>query len=167
MQTVLLSDYPLIKQLTDKLLAQQWQLATAESCTGGLVATLLTAAAGSSQWFERGFVTYSNAAKHELLGVKLATLDQYGAVSEAVACEMAAGALKNSRAQVSIAITGVAGPDGGSLEKPVGLVWFAWASETFSPQAKVQQFSGERTAIRQQAALFALQELDKLISVAI
>jgi nicotinamide-nucleotide amidase len=151
----------LIQKIAIKLLAGQFQLATAESCTGGLLAKVLTDQAGSSRWFERGFVTYSNASKHELLGVKISTLEQHGAISAAVACEMAAGVLSNSQAQFSIAITGIAGP--GKTEKPVGTIWFAWAGEKFPTYAKMQQFSGDRALIRSQAVQFALQELNKLI----
>jgi nicotinamide-nucleotide amidase len=117
----------LMKELAGQLTAREWKLATAESCTGGGVAYQLTETAGSSAWFERGFVTYSNLAKVEMLGVKQSTLESFGAVSEQVVRAMAEGALSHSQAQVSIAITGIAGPEGGSKEKPVGSVWFGWA----------------------------------------
>ena len=122
----------MVDALSQALLHRGWMLATAESCTGGLIAARCTDLAGSSQWFERGFVTYSNDAKHELLGVDSQVLAQEGAVSEAVARDMALGALRHSKAQVSLAVTGVAGPTGGSRSKPVGTVWFAWATPSDS-----------------------------------
>lgn len=134
-------------------------LACAESCTGGWVAETVTAIAGSSQWFERGFVTYSNAAKQELLGVRADTLRRQGAVSEAVVLEMAAGALRNSRAQTSLAISGVAGPAGGSADKPVGTVCFAWAVRGTEPTAQTRHFAGDREAVRRQSVIHALQGL--------
>lgn len=137
-------------------------LATAESCTGGLVAELITAIPGSSAWFERGFVTYSNIAKQEMLGVQKTTLEQYGAVSAQTAREMAIGALTHSHAQISIAITGIAGPEGGTVEKPVGTVWFGWANTQGDYQAQLQQLTGDRATIREQAAEFALRVLIKL-----
>ena len=137
-------------------------LTTAESCTGGLIAELITAIAGSAVWFERGFVTYSNIAKQEMLGVQKITLEQQGAVSEQTAIEMATGALKHSHAQLSVAVTGIAGPDGGSAEKPVGTVWFAWASSQGNCLAQSRHFSGDRNSIRRQATEFALNGLIKL-----
>ena len=116
----------LLMALADALRARRWMLATAESCTGGLIAGACTEMAGSSEWFERGFVTYSNAAKSELLGVPASLIARHGAVSEPIARAMAAGALAHSHAQVSVAVTGIAGPGGGSLEKPVGTVWLGW-----------------------------------------
>ena len=116
----------LLAALASTLQTRGWMLTTAESCTGGLIAAACTEQAGSSLWFERGFVSYSNAAKTELLGVPAALITQHGAVSEAVARAMAEGALAHSAAQVSIAVTGVAGPSGGSADKPVGTVWLAW-----------------------------------------
>ena len=138
---------------------RQWKLVTAESCTGGGLAYYLTSIAGSSDWFERGFVTYSNASKEELLGVQAQTLEQFGAVSEETALEMASGALELSDAQLSIAITGIAGPDGGSPQKPVGTVWFGWQAGAAQPQAKKIQFSGNRTEIREQAIQAAIEQL--------
>ncbi len=139
-------------------------LATAESCTGGAVAAALTDIAGSSAWFERGYVTYANSAKIEMLGVKIATLEQYGAVSEATVREMAIGALAKSHADVALAVSGIAGPSGGSIEKPVGTVWFAWAWRNGEVSAQIGHFSGDRTAIRQQARTFVLQGvLDALL----
>jgi nicotinamide-nucleotide amidase len=133
-------------------------LATAESCTGGMIAAACTDLDGSSQWFERGFVTYSNRAKTELLGVPAPLIEQEGAVSEAVARAMADGALAHSQAQVSLAVTGVAGPTGGSDAKPVGTVWFAWCvnGETHS---EMQHFAGDRGTVRVAALRYALQRL--------
>ncbi len=141
-----------------QLQARGWMLATAESCTGGMVAAACTDLAGSSQWFERGFVSYSNAAKTELLGVPSELIAAHGAVSEPVARAMAEGALAHSHAQVSVAVTGVAGPTGGSDYKPVGTVWFAWcvAGQTHS---EVQHFGGDRAAVRHSALCHALARL--------
>lgn len=139
------------------LRARGWMLATAESCTGGWVAEAVTAIAGSSAWFERGFVTYSNDAKRECLGVRTETLAQHGAVSEATAREMAGGALLHSRANIAVAITGIAGPAGGTDAKPVGTVCFAWAVPGGAIDATTQRFSGDREAIRRQAVIVALQ----------
>lgn len=136
--------------------ARGQMLATAESCTGGWVAQCLTAIAGSSEWFERGFVTYSNAAKQELLGVDAETLALHGAVSEATAAAMAAGALARSRADWALAITGVAGPGGGSADKPVGLVCFAWAGRGGTLRVSTRRFVGGRVAVRAQAVACAL-----------
>lgn len=145
-------------ELAEKLQKAAWMLATAESCTGGLIAGACTDLAGSSNWFERGFVTYSNAAKTELLGVDAALIDQFGAVSEAVARAMAEGALRHSRAQVSVAVTGVAGPTGGSPDKPVGTVWFGWATPA-GVFAEHQCFEGDRAAVRQATVAHALAGL--------
>ncbi len=134
-------------------------LATAESCTGGWVAQTITAIAGSSAWFERGFVTYSNAAKSDMLGVSETTLARHGAVSEATARAMAQGALAHSRADWTLSITGIAGPAGGSPEKPVGTVCFAWAARVGGCEAQTCLFSGERAAVRQQAVRHALRGL--------
>jgi len=132
-------------------------LATAESCTGGWVAQCLTAIAGSSAWFERGFVTYSNEAKHEMLGVEFATLNAQGAVSEATAAAMATGVLCHSRADWALSITGIAGPDGGSAEKPVGTVCFGWVGREASVEVNTRHFAGDREAIRRQSVEFALR----------
>jgi nicotinamide-nucleotide amidase len=132
-------------------------LATAESCTGGWVSQVITSVAGSSAWFERGFVTYSNRAKQEMLGVRPETLQRYGAVSEQVVCEMAEGALVHSQAQVSVAISGLAGPEGGSPSKPIGTVWLAWALEGRQSRARATHFAGDREMVRQQAVMAALQ----------
>jgi len=138
-------------------------LVTAESCTGGSLAAAITDIAGSSMWFERGYVTYSNAAKQALLNVKTETLNQHGAVSEAAACEMAEGALKNAHADISIAITGIAGPDGGTLEKPTGTVWFAFSFKQAETMTAMQYFQGNRNAVREQSVQFALEKLIELI----
>lgn len=134
-------------------------VATAESCTGGGVAEAITAIAGSSEWFDRGFVTYSNAAKQDLLRVSPTTLRKHGAVSEEVAREMAAGALAASRAQASVAVTGIAGPGGGSVEKPVGTVWFAWASGDGVIHSERHRFKGGRAAVRGRSVQVALEGL--------
>ena len=147
----------LAAQLGRALQAREWKLTTAVSCTGGWVAKVLTDVAGSSAWFERGFVTYSDAAKQDSLGVRTATLKDFGAVSEQTAREMASGALAHSRADVALAITGIAGPGGGSMDKPVGLVWFAWARRSGALRVAQQQFSGDREAVRRQAVIAALQ----------
>ena len=139
------------------------EVATAESCTGGGVATAITNISGSSKWFERGFVTYSNEAKKEMLGVSRDTLRKHGAVSEEVACEMAAGALKHSHADVSVAVTGIAGPTGGSRKKPVGLVWFAWGARGGAIQTCRFRFRGGRDAVRIQSVAVALQGLIDLL----
>jgi nicotinamide-nucleotide amidase len=146
--------------LGDALRARGRSLATAESCTGGLIAAACTSVAGSSDWFERGFVSYSNEAKQELLGVPAALIAQHGAVSEPVARAMVAGALAHARAQVAVAVTGIAGPGGGTPEKPVGTVWLAWG-DAATVQAQRLQLDGDRAAIRRQtveAALARLQE---------
>ena len=133
------------------------RLVTAESCTGGWVAQAVTSVAGSSDWFERGFVTYSNASKHEVLGVAKATLKKFGAVSEETAREMAAGALKRSRGTIAAAVTGVAGPSGGSKAKPVGMVCFAWARKGGAPRSETRRFRGGREAVRRQSVIRALE----------
>jgi nicotinamide-nucleotide amidase len=132
------------------------RLTLAESCTGGWVAACVTAIAGSSAWFDRGFVTYSNAAKMEMLGVAAATLEAHGAVSEATALAMASGALAHSAANWAVAISGVAGPDGGSKEKPVGTVCFAWVSGDGGGETDTQHFAGDRRAVRAAAVAHAL-----------
>ncbi|EGI75356.1 CinA family protein [Hylemonella gracilis] len=154
----------LVEQVAAQLQARGWMLATAESCTGGLVAAACTDLAGSSAWFERGFVTYSNAAKTELLGVDAALIEAHGAVSEPVARAMAAGALARSGAQLSVAITGIAGPTGGSADKPVGTVWFGWGARlgTDTPlllRTERRQLPGDRAAVRAAATEHALRGL--------
>lgn len=145
-------------QLADALRARGLMLATAESCTGGLIASACTDLSGSSDWFERGFVTYSNAAKTELLGVPAALIDTHGAVSEPVARAMAEGAVARSRAQVAVAVTGIAGPTGGSADKPVGTVWFGWnvAGELHT---ELRRFEGDRAAVRAATVRHALARL--------
>ena len=154
----------LSRQLGDACLAAKLTLVTAESCTGGGVGEAVTRTAGSSGWFDRGFVTYSNDAKVDLLGVKQETLGSHGAVSETVAREMALGALHQSSADIAVAVTGVAGPDGGTAAKPVGLVWFAWASLHGAVETKFEVFGGDRAAIRQQAVAEALKGLASLVA---
>lgn len=138
-------------------------LVTAESCTGGWAGQAVTEVAGSSAWYERGFITYSNTAKREMLGVQQSTLDQYGAVSAQTAQEMAAGALNRSHAHISVSITGIAGPDGGTVTKPVGMVCFAWAAEDGRVQRETHYFKGDRAAIRRQAVVTALQGILNLL----
>jgi nicotinamide-nucleotide amidase len=146
----------------NKLRDGRLMLATAESCTGGMVATAMTDISGSSGWFERGFVTYSNQAKTEMIGVPAELIDKHGAVSEPVARAMAEGALRNSRAQVSLAITGIAGPGGGTPEKPVGMVSFGWSNRLHT-SVETLVFKGDREQIRVQAAAHALRGLLALI----
>jgi nicotinamide-nucleotide amidase len=142
----------------DLMLKKKWMLATAESCTGGLIAATCTDLAGSSAWFDRGFVTYSNAAKSELLGVSSLLIDQQGAVSEAVVRAMTAGALMHSHAQVALAVTGVAGPSGGSADKPVGTVWLGWALP-HQVVAEKCHFEGDRACVRAATVRHALVQL--------
>lgn len=141
------------------LLMADARLVTAESCTGGGLAEIITRIPGSSQWFERGYVTYSNEAKMELLGITHETLTQHGAVSEEAAVAMAQGALANSHAQISVAITGIAGPEGGTEDKPVGTVCLAWLQEGEDVRVTRTLFEGDRLQIRQQSCLMALQGL--------
>jgi nicotinamide-nucleotide amidase len=151
--------------LADLLLNRGLKLATAESCTGGLIAATCTDLSGSSAWLERGFVTYSNEAKSEMLGVDAALIARDGAVSESVVRAMAQGALAHSQAQVAVAVTGVAGPTGGSAAKPVGTVWLGWAT----PQgvvSEVQHFAGDRAQVRAATVLHALQRLVELLQPA-
>jgi nicotinamide-nucleotide amidase len=148
----------LAQQVGAALKARGLKLVTAESCTGGWVSMALTAVAGSSDWFERGYVTYSNAAKREDLGVAEETLRRHGAVSEETAREMAAGALKRAGGQVALAITGIAGPTGGSAAKPVGTVSFAWAQGS-KISSETRRFDGDRESVRRQSVLHALQGL--------
>lgn len=138
------------------LAARGWMLSTVESCTGGWVAMAVTAIAGSSAWFDRGFVTYSNEAKQDLVGVRPDTLVAHGAVSEATAHEMAAGGVARSRAHVAVSITGVAGPGGGTAAKPVGMVCFGWAVRDGAVRTSTRQFDGDRASIRRQAVECAL-----------
>jgi nicotinamide-nucleotide amidase len=139
-------------------------LATAESCTGGGVAQAITEVAGSSAWFERGFVTYSNLSKQQMLGVRETTLTQFGAVSEMTVREMVTGALQHSAAQVALAVTGIAGPDGGTADKPVGTVWFAWGLKNGETHAQRYQLDGNRAEVRKQAVQIALQGVVNLLN---
>ena len=148
----------LVTALARALKARGWMMATAESCTGGLIAGACTEVSGSSDWFERGFVTYSNAAKHELLGVPTALIEAHGAVSEPVARAMAAGALAHAPVQLTVAVTGVAGPTGGSADKPVGTVWFGWATPD-GVFTEHRRFDGDRAAVRQATVRHALAGL--------
>ena len=153
----------LAERVAAALLKKRAMLATAESCTGGWAAQALTAIAGSSSWFERGFVTYSNAAKEEMLGVRAQTLSRHGAVSEETAREMALGALAHSRADIALAITGVAGPSGGSAEKPVGTVCFAWAAKGAPAHSETLRFTGDREGVRRQSVERALHGVLELL----
>ena len=155
----------LVQELADRLLAHRQKVCTAESCTGGLIAKTFTDLAGSSDWFERGFVTYSNEAKSEMLAVPASLIEGYGAVSEAVATAMASGALRHSNADYSIAVTGVAGPGGGSDDKPVGTVWIALAS-TEQLIAKRYQFDGDRQAVRAATLVTSITALLDLVAQA-
>lgn len=146
----------LAEHVGEKLRARGWMAAAAESCTGGWIAEAITAIPGSSAWFDRGFVTYSNAAKQEMLGVQETTLMKHGAVSEQTAREMAAGALRNSQAQITVATTGVAGPTGGTATKPVGMVCFAWATVEGGVESTTRVFAGDRAAVRRQSVQLAL-----------
>ena len=148
-----------VAALGDALRARGWMLATAESCTGGLIAAACTALAGSSDWFERGFVTYSNAAKSEQLGVPAALIAQHGAVSAEVAGAMAEGALAHSQAQIAVAVTGIAGPTGATPDKPVGTVWLALARAGEPARAELLQLQGDRAAVRAQSVQQALVRL--------
>jgi nicotinamide-nucleotide amidase len=150
--------YHLSEQLGRALLQKGATVTAAESCTGGGVSQAITSIAGSSKWFDRSFITYANGAKEEMLGVDSALLDKYGAVSEPVVREMACGAAQRARAEYAVAISGIAGPDGGSDDKPVGTVWFAW----LSPDGLVTRkylLSGNRISVREQAVKISLQEL--------
>jgi nicotinamide-nucleotide amidase len=148
-----------VEDLSKRLRARGWFVVAAESCTGGGLAHLLTSLPGSSTWFERGFVTYSNLAKQEMLGVNHDTLARCGAVSGETAGEMATGALAHSHGQISVAITGIAGPEGGVPGKPVGTVWIAWAVRSGKAEARLYHFTGDREAVRRQAIEAALNGL--------
>lgn len=149
----------LATRLGEKLIQFDLKIAVAESCTGGWLSKMITDVAGSSQWFDRGFVTYSNNAKMDMLGVNHLTLESYGAVSENTVIEMAHGVLKYSLAEVSVAISGVAGPGGGSDDKPVGLVCFGYARKNMFCESEALRFAGNREQIRYQAACHALSAL--------
>jgi len=154
----------LAAQVGALLKAHGLMLATAESCTGGGVAQAITDVSGSSAWFERGFITYSNLAKQQMLRVSEETLKQHGAVSEATVREMVAGALANSAAQVALAVTGIAGPDGGTADKPVGTVWFAWGIKGGATHSQRHQIGGDRAEVRAQAVQIALQGVVNLLN---
>lgn len=141
-----------------------WMLVTAESCTGGWLGQAVTAVAGSSAWYERGFITYSNVSKCEMLAVQQVTLDQFGAVSAQTAQEMVMGALNRSHAQIGVSITGIAGPDGGTAMKPVGTVCFAWAVKDSLVRQETRFFKGDRGAIRQLSVATALQGILHLLN---
>ncbi|HEY4732334.1 MAG TPA: CinA family protein [Gammaproteobacteria bacterium] len=151
-------------RIGDEACRCQVMLTTAESCTGGWVAEVLTSVAGSSRWFERGFVTYSNLSKQEMLGVNGETIKQHGAVSEQTVREMAEGALRHSHAQISLAISGVAGPGGAVLDKPVGTVCLAWAASGYVSRSISRHFSGNREEIRRQAVVAALDGLLEVLA---
>ena len=152
----------LVSILAEILKTKHWLMATAESCTGGMISAACTDVAGSSQWFDCGFVSYSNEAKTSLLGVDAALIARHGAVSEAVARAMVQGAMAHSRAQVAVAVTGVAGPSGGSAAKPVGTVWFAWATPA-GMVSELRRFDGDRVAVRSATMHHALQRLVELM----
>jgi len=156
--------YKLAEELGRELKRRKLMLATAESCTGGWVSEAVTMVPGSSDWFERGFVTYTYISKREMLGVKEATLDKHGAVSEEVVREMVAGALARSHAQVAVAVSGVAGPTGGTPEKPVGFVCFAWGMKGGKPRSKTKRFSGDREAVRRLSVDYALKGMLALLA---
>ena len=160
MKTTLLQ---LASHLGHALKNRNLKLVTAESCTGGGLSYWITSVPGSSDWFERGFVTYSNAAKIELLGVNPNTIEKFGAVCEQTAREMAEGALRASPANISIAVTGIAGPQGGTTEKPVGTVWIAFVSDFFPTQAQVEVFPGDREAVRNSTIEQALTKILEII----
>jgi nicotinamide-nucleotide amidase len=149
----------LVQNLATRLMKRGWTMATAESCTGGWIAKCCTDLAGSSAWFDRGFVTYSDRAKHELLGVELSTLEKEGAVSKATAIQMAEGARHRAGVNAALAVTGIAGPESDNTNKPVGMVWFAWSLEGCQASGEVMQFQGDRDAVRRQTVVHALSGL--------
>lgn len=150
--------------LGQKLHEKGWTLTTAESCTGGWLAQIITAIPGSSAWFDRGFITYSNQSKQDMLGVNASTLETHGAVSEETVQEMAAGALANSRAHISASISGIAGPGGGTRQKPVGMVCNGWATRDGMTLSSTCRLSGDREEIRSRAVAAALRGLIELLS---
>jgi nicotinamide-nucleotide amidase len=154
----------LVQNLASRLMKNRWIMATAESCTGGWIAKCCTDLAGSSAWFDRGFVTYSDRAKHELLGVELDTLKKEGAVSKATAIQMAEGTRHRAGVNAALAVTGIAGPGGGTADKPVGMVWFAWSLEGRQASSEVKQFEGDRDAVRRQTVAHALTGLLDLLA---
>jgi nicotinamide-nucleotide amidase len=156
--------YKLAEQTGAALKARGLMLTTAESCTGGWVSEAVTMVPGSSDWFERGFVTYTYISKREMLGVKEATLGKHGAVSEEIVREMAEGALARSHAQVAVAVSGVAGPSGGTPDKPVGTVCFAWGMKDGKPRSETKRFAGDREAVRRQSVEHALKGVLALLA---
>lgn len=155
--------YSLAGHVGDALKARSLVLCTAESCTGGWISQAVTMVPGSSKWFDRGFVTYTNEAKQEMLGIAAETLKKHGAVSEPVVIEMVRGALLHSRAQVAVAVSGVAGPTGGSAKKPVGTVCLAWTRDGADPVAQTLHFPGDRDRVRRQTVVAALEGLVRMI----
>lgn len=154
-----------VAELAAELTARGWKMAAAESCTGGWIAKCCTDLAGSSTWFDRGFVTYSNEAKIEMLGVDAATLEGQGAVSREVALQMAQGARRRAGVDAAVAVTGIAGPDGGTADKPVGTVWFGWLLAGREAEAAAMQFDGGRDAVRRQTVDHALDGLLRRLRV--
>lgn len=157
----------LARQVGIALTRHGLMLVSAESCTGGWLGQTITSVAGSSAWYERGFITYATISKHEMLGVSAVTLQQHGAVSEQTAREMAEGSIARSHAQIAIAITGIAGPEGGTVEKPVGMVCFAWVLKDGLARSETQHFSGDREAVRRQSVAVALQGVIDLLHDAV
>lgn len=155
--------HQLSTQLGQRLAERHWRVAAAESCTGGGISAAITAISGSSNWFEYGVVSYANQAKQRLLQVSVQTLDQEGAVSEAVVLQMLKGVLLLSSAEIGVAVSGIAGPTGGSLDKPVGTVWFAWGLATGEVRTQVFQFSGDRQSVQQQSVAQGLRGLLELL----
>jgi nicotinamide-nucleotide amidase len=155
--------YELSGRIADALKARKLMMAAAESCTGGWIGQAVTMVPGSSKWFDRGFVTYTNEAKQDMLGVSAATLNEFGAVSEQTVREMVAGALARSRAQIAVAVSGIAGPEGGSRQKPVGTVLLAWAEKGGGVTARSIRFQGDRDAVRRQTVIAALEGLLALL----
>jgi nicotinamide-nucleotide amidase len=155
--------YGLSEKVGAALEGRNLMMAAAESCTGGWIGQAVTMVPGSSKWFDRGFVTYTNDAKQEMLGVSAKTLDAFGAVSEQTVGEMAAGALARSRAQVAVAVSGIAGPDGGSRTKPVGTVMLAWGEKGGNVEARAMHFQGDRDAVRRQTVIAALEGILALL----
>lgn len=153
----------MLRKLAESLRVRDWKLAAAESCTGGWIAKCCTDLAGSSSWFERGYVTYSNEAKQQMLGVRVEALQMEGAVSQAVARQMAEGARRKAGVDVALSVTGIAGPDGGSAEKPVGTVWFGWSVDQRDTATELMRFVGDRDAVRRQTVGHALSRLLSLL----
>lgn len=157
----------LINDIAQVLKEKNWQLVTAESCTGGLIASSITEVPGSSLWFERGFITYSNLAKQEMLGVPQDLIAQFGAVSEEVAAAMAIGALQHSAGYIALSVTGIAGPDGGTSAKPVGTVCLGWVAQGMKVHTVMKHFSGNRQQVRMAACQHALEGVLSLINWAL